>query len=637
MQVFLTASFATLLFLSPAWGQSPAAGGNENPNPRPDYTKGAIWWPNFTNVYKRPYVAEVNMANSDRLERLLRDGVLYLSLDDVIALAIENNLDVAYVRYEPLLADTDILRSRAGSGVRGIGGAVSAVSTGRGGGGGGDGTTGGALPLVNVGASGGPQVPQLEPVLQGNLGWGHRSNPLTNTVTTGTNTLILEQTTNGLTYSQAFLTGTAFSLAFNNTAGSSNAIRNIFNPSLTSSLSLNFRQPLTQGFGRSINSRFIRIARNNREVSDLTFKAQVIQTVSQIQNLYWDLVSFMEDVRVKDQSLELARKLYNDNRRQVEIGTLAPIEIVRAEAEVAARQQDLTISQTQVQQQETILKNALSKTGVASPSLSEARIQPTTRLTIPQVEAIEPIQDLFSMALQARPELAQSRIRLSNSDINLKGIRNAMLPSVDVVGTMTNNALAGQINHNFVTFPGTVTQTPSEFFLGGIGTNLGQLFARNFPDYSVGVQVTVPIRNRTAQADMTAAQLQYRQSEIRMRQSENAVLVEVKNALIALQQARARMEAATKSRILQEQTLDAEQKKHQLGASTIFLVIQAQRDLAMARSVEVAAMNNYSKARVELDRATGQTLARHNVSLDEAYQGTIARQPDPLPARKPGE
>jgi outer membrane protein TolC len=212
-----------------------------------------------------------------------------------------------------------------------------------------------------------------------------------------------------------------------------------------------------------------------------------------------------------------------------------------------------------------------------------------------------------------------------------------MLPSVDFVASLSNNALSGQINENFVTFPGTTTQLPSVFFLGGLGNNLTQLFARNFPDYSVGVQVNIPIRNRAAQADMAAAQLQYRQSEIRLRQAENAVRVEVKNALIALQQARARMEAAAKSRVLQEQTLDAEQKKHQLGASTIFLVIQAQRDLALARSVEVAAMNNYAKARVELDRATGQTLARNNISVEEAYKGTVSRPPDPIPPRQPGE
>ncbi len=620
-------TLAVWLAGSPLWSQQ----GPANPNqPKPDYTRGAVWWPNFTSVYKKPYVAEVDFGNSNRLEQLLRDGNLYLSLEDALALALENNLDIAYMRYEPLVADTDILRARAGGGARAQGAEPSDLSTGASAGGG---RTAGAIPTVRVGAAGGPALPQLEPVLTSNMNWAHRSSPTTSNFSTGTNTFISEQSASGLTYSQAFLTGTAFSMSFNTTGTTNNSLRNNFNPATNSNATLNFRQSLTQGFGRSLNSRQIRIARNNREVSDLSFKQQVMQTVSQIQNLYWDLVSYNEDVRVRQQSLALSEKLYNDNKRQVEIGTLAPIEIVRAEAEVASRQQELTAALTRVQQQETIIKNALSKSGVAALAISEARIVPTTRITVPSVEPIEPVQDLVALALQARPELAQSRIRLTNSDINLKAVRNAMLPQVDLVAGMTNNALAGAVNRNVLPIPGQPLAVPSEFFQGGLGTTLNQIFARNFPDYSVGVQLTIPVRNRAAQADMSAAQLQHRQQEIRMRQAENGVRVEVRNALIAMQQARAQMDSSIKSRVLQEQTLDAEQKKYALGASTIFLVIQAQRDLAMARSVEVQAMNNYAKARVELDRSTGQTLAKNNISLEEAYQGTVKRTPDPIPAR----
>jgi outer membrane protein TolC len=580
-------------------------------------------------------VADINLSNTPRIDQLLRDGSLYLSLDDAIALALENNLDIAYMRYEPLIADTDILRARAGGGVRAQGADPSDLSTGASAGGGRSG--GVAIPQVRTGAAGGPALPQLEPVLTGSTGWGHRSNPTTSNFTTGTNTFISESATNGLTYSQAFLTGTAFSLSFNTASTTNNSLRNNFNPSTTSNASFNFRQSLTQGFGRSINSRQIRIARNNREVSDLAFKQQVIQTASQIQSLYWDLVSYNEDVRVKQQSLQLSEKLYNDNKRQVEIGTLAPIEIVRAEAEVAARQQELTASVTLVQQQETVIKNAISRSGVGDPRLSEARIIPTTRITVPAVEPVEPVQDLISMALQARPELAQSRIRLTNADISLKAVRQAMLPQVDFVATMTNNALAGSLNPNVLTIPGQPISVPSEFFLGGVGKTLTQIFSRNFPDYSVGVNVTIPIRNRAAQADMAAAELQHRQQEIRMQQAENAVRVDVRNALIALQQARARVDSAIKSRVLQEQTVDAEQKKYALGASTIYNVILAQRDLAAARSIEVAAMNNYTKTRLELDRATGQTLAKNNISVEEAYNGVISRPADPVPQRAPGE
>jgi len=622
----LVIALAVMLAGQPVWAQNGA---------RPDYSKGAVWFPNFTQSYKGPYVAEVNLANSPRIGQLLRDNNLYLSLEDAIALALENNLDVAFMRYEPLIADTDILRARAGGFVRAQGAEPSDLSTGASAGGGPSG--GPAIPQVRVGAAGGPPIPQLEPMITGSTGWGHRSNPTTSNFTTGTNTFISEAATNSLGFSQAFLTGTAYSFSFNTSSATNNSLRNNFNPSTNSSLAFNFRQSLTQGWGRSMNSRQIRIARNNREVSDLAFKQQVIQTVSQIQSLYWDLVSYNEDVRVKQQSLQLSEKLYNDNKRQVEIGTLAPIEIVRAEAEVAARQQELTASLTLVRQQETLIKNAVAKNGVSDPRLSEAQVIPTTRITVPSVEPIEPVQDLVAMALQSRPELAQSRIRMTNADINIKAVRQAMLPQVDFVAAMTNNALAGSLNPNVLPIPGQAFALPSQFFLGGVGKTLNQIFARNFPDYSIGLQLNIPIRNRAAQADMAAAELQHRQQEIRMLQSENAVRVDVRNSLIALQQARARVDSAIKSRVLQEQTLDAEQKKYALGASTIFLVIQAQRDLAQARSVEVAAMNNYTKARVELDRATGQVLAKNGISVDEAYNGSVSRPPDAIPPRPPGE
>ncbi len=641
----LTLLLSASLLGQPVWGQattaSAPAGDSQAPalktsrpdSTRPDYSKGAIWWPHFTSVYRTTYVAPVDMSNSNRLDRLLREGNIYLSLGDAIALALENNLDVAIARYGPLLVDTDILRSRAGAPIRGFQGGISTSSTASGAGG--SATGGGSVPTIQSVIIGGPTLVPLDPMFTGSIGWGHFSTPLINTVNTGTNTQVLQAGTSAFTYSQAFLTGTSVSLTMNNRATNSNVVRNVFNPSLSSSASLTFVQNLTQGFGRSLNSRNILIARNNREVSDLAFKQQIISTVTQVENLYWDLVSFIEDVRVKQQALQTSQKLYSDNKRQVEIGTLAPIEIVRAEAEVASREQDLTISQTQVQQQEVIIKNALSKSGVATPAVADAHIIPTTRLDVPKVEAIEPIQDLIAMALQSRPELAQSRINMTNSDISLRATKNALLPTLSFQAILTNNALAGQVNESFAAFPGTSTQTPSSLFLGGFGTNLSQIFDRKFPDYSVQLNLSIPVRNRSAQADMAAAQLQHRQSELRVAQSENAVRVEVRNALIGLQQARARVDAAIKARILQEQTLDAEQKKYALGAETIYNVILAQRDLATAQSTEVAARNNYTKARVEIDRATGQTLGKQNVSLEEAYGGVVSKPPDPIPATPP--
>jgi outer membrane protein TolC len=284
-------------------------------------------------------------------------------------------------------------------------------------------------------------------------------------------------------------------------------------------------------------------------------------------------------------------------------------------------------------QQETIIKNALSRTGVSSPAVADARIVPTDVIRLPPAEAIRPIQDMVGQAMSARPELAQRRIQIENARINLKGSRSQLLPTLDAFVNLQNNALAGQVN----TLPLPVGQEftsrgqPNAFFIGGYSTVLTQLFARNFPDYNAGFQLNIPLRNRAAQADMIRDQLSLRQQEMGMQQLENQVRVDVQNAIIGIQQARARYAAANKARVLQEQTLDAEQKKYALGASTIYNVILVQRDLATSQSAEVAALSAYSQARVELDRATGQTLQTHGISLEEAYRGTVSAAPSPLP------
>jgi outer membrane protein len=598
----------------------------------------------ITGPYRRREVGPVNLSNSNRLESLLRAGRLYLSLQDTIALALENNLDIELQRYGAQIADASILRAKAGGLLRGATAAVTqgpssaptqaGQATGI--------TTSAATQASAAGASTagtlitqtGTTIPNLDPVVTGFVRWGHATNPQTSTFVSGTNTLIIKNDLANFSYQQGFLTGTTVTLGFSNSSLTTSALRTDLNPSTTSSLSLNVTQHLLQGFGLAVNSRNIQIAKNNREVSDLAFKEQVINIVASIINIYWDLVSFNEDVRVKQQAVDLNQKLLSDNKKQVEIGTLAPIEIVRAEAELASAEQDLTISQTRVLQQETILKNALSRNGVASPSISEARIVPTDHIQVPQTEAVQPIQDMMADALQARPELAQRRIQLVNDKINLQGSKSQLLPSVDFVANLNNNALAGDVS-NLPVPPGTLPRTVTPYFIGGYGTVLGQLFRRNFPDYNAGLQVTIPLRNRAAQADMILDQLTVRQREIGIQQLQNQIRVDVQNALIALQQSRATYQAANKTRVFREQTLDAEQKKYALGASTIFNVILVQRDLAMAQSAEVSALSTYSRARVQLDMATGQTLNNNNISIGEAFRGSVSRPPSPLPPEKP--
>ena len=611
----------------------------------PDYSDGIEAWPNFTKVFKTPVVGEPNMANSPRLDQLIAGGKLYLSLSDALALAIENNLDIASARYGPKIADTDILRAKSGAQLRGVQTQITNLSTATsvaGGGGRGrgadatgltqraGGATGGAGGVGDASTFFGTNVPNLDPTLTGGIDWAHLSNPQTSNFVTGTNTFITEASNSSLAFRKAFLTGSSVTLTWANRASETNSQRANFNPSLRSNVTLGFRQPLLQGFGLAVNSRNITVSKNNREVSDLAFEQQLVETTTRVENLYWDLVSFRFDVEGREEDLGLSKRLYQDNKRRVEIGTLAPIEIVRAEAEVASREQDLALAVTSVQLQETLLKNAISTNGLASPSLLLVEIVPTDTIQVPDKEQIQPIQDLMTLALRARPEMIQSRIQMHNRDLNLKGIRNAMLPRVDLVADVTNNGLAGRINDNFNGFLGQ-SNAVSGFFLGGLGTSVTQLFRRNFPDYQIGVQMTIPLKNRRAQADMTATLLERRQAQIRLRQQENAIRSEVNNAVIGVQQARAVYRAARQTRILQEQTLHAEQRKFDLGVSTIFLVVQAQRDLALARSTETTSQNNYVKSRVELERSTGQALNSNNISVDEAYQGTVAKPADPLP------
>jgi outer membrane protein TolC len=608
--------------------------------------RDSAWYSRLTGRYTAREVGPINLTNSGRLDALLRAGRLYLSLQDAVALALENNLDIELQRYGPQIAQADLLRAQAGGVARGVPTGISqgpnsasSLSTGGGAGTGVAGAGGSAGGGTGSGANGatvlftGTQVPSLDEVAFVNYSWGHRTSVQSNTTLTGTSSLVFEggQLASGI--QKAFLAGTVVQMGYNQQGQISNNTVAIINPVRTGSMSLTVTQPLLQGFGRSLNSRFIRIAKNDLKISDLVFRQQVIAAVATVVNLYSDLVSFNEDVKVRRQALALAEKLFNDNKKQVEIGTLAPIEIVRAEAEVARSQQELTQSETQVLQQETILKNYLSRTGLMSPSVADARIVPTDQMKIPDVEQVQPIQDLVTKAVQNRPELAQTQLQIENAKISLVGDKSQLLPSLNLVATAQNNGLAGENNALIVRQPGSpfIPSNVDPRLIGGLGGVWTQILGRNFPDYTVGFQLSVPLRNRAAQADIARDQLTLRQNELRQRQQLNQIRVDVQNALIGLQQSRARYQSAQKSRVLQEQTLDAEQKKYALGASTIFFVIQAQRDLAQAQAVEVAALSTYNRARVQLDQATGDILTTYNVSVDEAMKGRVSHPPSPLP------
>lgn len=583
--------------------------------------------------YMPVHMPGVNFTNSHRLEDLFRAGNLYLSLQDAVALALENNLDIDLQRFGPQQAAANLLRAEAGGLLRGVStsvqqGATSAVSqatggiSGAGGGGGGGGgadtsTTAGGTVITQTGAS----IINLDPVVSMSYNAAHRSNPQSNTVGTGgVSGLITDNRQFVAAAQQGFVSGTTVSLSYSQSRLSSNSLGLDINPYNSGNLQLQVTQRLLQGFGIAVNNRNIRIAKNNSRIADLTFKQQVITTISNIVGLYYDLVTINADYTVKRQSVELAEKLFEDNKKQVEIGTLAPIEVIRAEAELARTQQELTVSETQLLQQEAIIKNVLSRNGITSELLKTARIIPTDTITVPPEESEQNLDELYDIALANRPDIEQTKISLQSTKIGIAGNKSQLLPSLDLTFTAQNNGLAGIIS------PLKPDANPPSMAVGGLGDVWGQLLRRNFPDYALGFQLNIPLRNRAARADMIIEEISLRQQEIRQQQQLNNLKVTVQNAITAVKQAEAGVRAAQKSRILQEQTLDAEQKKFVLGATTIFFVIQAQRDLAQARSAEVTALGTYAKAKNSMSQTLGLTLEHNHVSIDEAKSGTVARE-----------
>ena len=605
----------------------------------------------FVTPYQAKPVQPENFRNSERIFDLMHAGELYLSLADAIALALENNLDIETERYLPRIALTDITRTEGGGLLRGLSLLVDEPPPGIGGPSGPLLTTLTAsstpAPVVNsnfsdvaliteqqndlsvTGAtplSSGSPIPQYDPTISGLANWAHQSTPEYNPLITGASNWLVSNNFNGnLGYTQGFSTGAQLGVTFENTQLTSNAARYTYNPILFSSLGFTITQPLLRGFGIELNRRFIHIAKNDGRIADLVFQQQVIDTVAGVARLYTDLVSLNEDVKVKREALRLAQRLYDDNRHKVDQGEQAPIEVTRAQAQVASNQQALISAEGLVQQQELIVKTAITRGGLANPAIRTAHIIATDSVTVPEAESVRLVDDLIAEALHDRPDLAQAGIQVENSQINLKGSLNALRPEVDVVGTVQNGGLSGDVNA-----VGAALTPGAALYPGGYGTALGQIFKNNFPTYSVGVQLTLPLRNRVAQADAVRDQLQVRQTQVRRQQFEDQVRLEVADAYVAMQQARAAYEAAIQSRILQQQSVKVEQETFDVGLATNYLVIQYQTYLAQARSTEVAAKGAYAKAKIALDRATAGTLDVNEVSIQEAQGGRVSRTSTPI-------
>jgi len=588
------------------------------------------WISPFARPYQKRPVAPADFENSSRIASLMRAGNLYLSLADAIALAVENNLDVELLRYAIPIAQSEVLRAQGGGLPRyiyytiaqppaGVGGPLSPLLT--------QAATQSAPgtsvaanalelgvlaePQVNLSTqttiplSVGSPIPAFDPSLFADYNWMHQTTLNANTSTSGLGALVNRIQTGNAGYQQAFSPGTNVSVAFSNTEESTNSPRNIVSPYINSDLALTVTQPLIRGFGRQLNRRFIRIGAAEEQITSLLFRQQLIEIVYGVVRLYTDLVALAEDVKVKQETLAFAQKLLDDTRLQVEEGTIAPLELSRARAQVSGSRQDLITSSGLLEEQEAILKNVITRRGVEDAAVRSARIIATDSLSMPTEETALALDELLDQAYKNRPDLGQATLQTKLSQISLEGSINNLRPELDLVGTAQNNGLAGT----------PVVMPIDPRFNGGFGTVLDQIATRKNPTYAIGLNLTLPLRNRVAQADATRDALMVRQVQVRERQLRNQVQLEVEDAVIAMRRARASYEAAAETRALQEQSLALEQTRYSEGVSTAFFVIQYESYVAQARSAEVAAKSAYLKARAALERAVGSILDTQGVSV----------------------
>jgi outer membrane protein len=593
-----------------------------------DYSRPPSAFPNIINPYRQNDVAPGVLTNSPRLEQLIHEGKLPLSLQDAIALALENSMDIVVQRYSPWLADTGVLKAKAGGYSYGSLGSIAVASTAN-------------LPIV-----------YYDPVITQTIGYSDATAPIANPYTSGLGASGSSNTAQPLfshtayydtSYTQNFLTGSSISVAWDNTRASSTAA-NFFNPYLQASLSVGFQQQLLAGASRYANKRNILIAENNRKITDLTFALQAITTVTNTINAYWELVYAREYVKVEQQAVTVSEKLYNDNKKQLEIGTMAPLDVTRAESELATDRQGLIVAQTTQLQDELVLKNYISKDPTAS-DLLDVEIIPTDKPETPATIETEKFEDAVKEAFQKRPDLQEQYFNLKSAQVDVKATKNALLPTATLGLQYTSNGLAGNslitgapttaagspiVDATGVPIPGfylpeTVTPTVG-INKDGFGTAQSQIFQNKFPVYSGQVTFSLPLRNRANYADNVHAQLVERQFEAQVQQTKNTVLLDVRNTTIAVEQGRAQVQAASKARELQQQTFDAEQKKYQLGASTVYNVILTQRDLITAQGTELRALANLAEAKAGYERALGRTLDVNNVTIAN-NQGTIEKDP----------
>jgi outer membrane protein len=631
------------------WAQQAAPPAAPQPaQPQPvhlrDYSIPRSAFPQVLQPYKPVDVAQPNLGNSPRIDSLMRDGKIYLSIDDAVALALENNLDLDIARYNLNIAEADLLRAKSGASILGVntgivqntpgggvGGLGGTVGSGTGGttvaaGGAGTGTNGLVSSTLGVGSP----ITSFDPQLTGTFQLDKNNTESVSLLSPAPGGVVSQNTyTSDIAYTQGFHWGTTLTAGFNNTHVTTNSTVSLLGPQLGSNFQFRITQNLLQGFGSLPNTRFIRIARNNREISDVAFRLQVITTVDQIENMYWDLVFAYENVRVQQESLTYAQKALDDSKRQAQVGTAPPIQVVSAQSTVATGQQNLIVAQNNLQLQQLLMKNALSRS-IEDPVLAEADVVPTSSVQVPEQEPVIPIQDMINDAMHHRAELVESRIDLNSRDINTKAVRNSMLPTLDAFAYYGGSGVGGDLNA--LCQQNGNPCLPPPIFHGAnslsYGSTLNQLVNANAPDKGVGLTLTIPIRNRLAQSNQVRAELEYRQAQVRELQLENQVRIEVRNAQFDVKQNRAAVQSAQYAVDFARQTLDADLQKLKVGLTTQTAILQDAATLTTGESNLVSAKAAYEKSRIELDRATGLLLDHAGIDVADATRGQVTHLPN---------
>lgn len=580
---------------------------------------------NPINAYRGQIVSPPSLGNSPRINSLVRDGKIYLSLQNAIDLALEDNLDLVIARYNIPIAQTDILRTSAGASVRGVntgvvsgtpGGNASGGGTGTGAGGtsaGAGGAGAGASGIVSSTLGAGSAVSSYDPQITANGYVDHTSELLTNQQLYGTPTYHLNTIVGDASYYQAFPTGSSIEVDWENNRQTSNSQYNSLNPQLYAYTRVLVQQQLLSGFGLGPNLRYLRIARTNQKVGDIAFRAQVTATITQICDIYWDLVEAYDTEQVGERTVGFAQETLDKSRKQLELQAIPEMDVLKAEGDLATRQQELTVARTSLQLQELYMKNAITRS-LDNFALEEMPIVPTDHIGATLQTDPTSMEDLITNALKNRTELQESALVMQNTELSRKTARNALLPSLTLYGSYAGSGYGGAANP---LYEGTISAP------GGYGGTLENALNNSSPEYQVGFQLSVTVRNRVAKADQYRAELEYRQSQVMAEELKKRIRIEVRNARYAVEQGAARVEAARKARDLAARTLDIMQKEQKLGAGSNQQTLSADHDLAVAESALVKAETDYEKARIEVKRATGSILEDYGISIDDARRGVV--------------